>query len=120
MRKRTISTLVILGILLAGSSIISATGASAKSAYPCTYTTSEPALYEGNSGTAVQQLQCELNYSLEGSAHHPLTVDGSFGQLTETAVLAFQRCAGIDMDGQVGPQTWGALDYWFTSPNFVC
>ena len=36
-------------------------------------------------------------------------VDGIFGQQTEQAVRAFQRGQGIDADGIVGPDTWGAL-----------
>lgn len=37
-------------------------------------------------------------------------IDGEFGPLTESALLAFQAAAGIDTDGEVGPQTWTALE----------
>jgi zinc D-Ala-D-Ala carboxypeptidase len=119
MNKRIVGTLAALAVLLAGG-VVTATDASARSYGACTYTSAEPALYQGDSGTAVKQLQCELNLSLSSSTHVPLNVDGSFGGLTEAAVLNFQQCANIHVDGQVGPQTWGSLDYWFASPNYVC
>lgn len=36
-------------------------------------------------------------------------LDGAFGALTRTAVLAFQADNGLATDGVVGPQTWTAL-----------
>jgi peptidoglycan hydrolase-like protein with peptidoglycan-binding domain len=35
--------------------------------------------------------------------------DGIYGPITRAAVKAFQRDAGIIVDGLVGPQTWTAL-----------
>ncbi|MFI6448510.1 peptidoglycan-binding protein [Kitasatospora sp. NPDC050543] len=35
--------------------------------------------------------------------------DGAFGPLTRDAVTWYQTCAGIDVDGVVGPQTHAAL-----------
>jgi hypothetical protein len=35
--------------------------------------------------------------------------DGDFGTKTEMAVKWFQRMAGIEVDGMVGPETWGKL-----------
>lgn len=35
--------------------------------------------------------------------------DGSYGPNTATAVTAFQNSLGLDPDGIVGPDTWGAL-----------
>lgn len=36
-------------------------------------------------------------------------VDGKFGKKTESAVKQFQGAKGLEVDGQVGPDTWAAL-----------
>ena len=41
---------------------------------------------------------------------HPLTPDGIFGPITESAVMAFQTENGLTPDGIDGPGTWGALE----------
>jgi peptidoglycan hydrolase-like protein with peptidoglycan-binding domain len=40
---------------------------------------------------------------------HAVDVDGIFGPRTEAAVEAFQRDAGIGIDGIVGPAMWSKL-----------
>jgi peptidoglycan hydrolase-like protein with peptidoglycan-binding domain len=50
-----------------------------------------------------------LQEALRESHHFAARVDGSFGRNTESAVRAFQREAGLDDDGVVGPETWAAL-----------
>ncbi|WBP87776.1 peptidoglycan-binding domain-containing protein [Kitasatospora cathayae] len=126
MRKnRIVLSLAGAGLVVA-SAIGTAGSAAATTATPdqaspsCNYTNSEPTLSRGSSGTAVKQLQCELNLSLSPSSHTPLNIDGSFGPATQTAVYQFQSCAGLSVDGIVGPNTWGSLDYWYQSPNYVC
>lgn len=61
-------------------------------------------LAEGASGVCVSVLQELLDYYGGG-----LSVDGSFGALTTTAVKDFQSKLGIGVDGQVGPVTKNAL-----------
>jgi hypothetical protein len=51
--------------------------------------------------TAIQHLLRARGYSL--------TVDGSFGSITEGKVKAFQQSRGLVADGVVGPKTWAAL-----------
>jgi lipoprotein-anchoring transpeptidase ErfK/SrfK len=62
-------------------------------------------LRDGDSGPAVVALQqrlSSLGYWL-GSA------DGKYGDATRQAVVAFQKIAGLDRDGVVGPRTAAAL-----------
>ncbi|MFI1869980.1 peptidoglycan-binding protein [Streptomyces jumonjinensis] len=61
---------------------------------------------KGMVGSKVRQIQCLLNNNYDYS----LEVDGRFGTATDTAVRAVQSCSGIEVDGQVGPQTWKYLD----------
>lgn len=66
-----------------------------------------PTLRRGSTAPEVAVLQQRLN---EDGADPPLAVDGIFGRLTAAAVRAFQRRHGLQVDGIVGPQTWGLLD----------
>lgn len=59
---------------------------------------------QGSSGPAVVALQRQLN--AHGAS---LTVDGSFGPATASAVRNFQSSQGLSVDGIAGPQTWQAL-----------
>lgn len=63
-----------------------------------------PTLRRGAKGDLVAQLQTFL--SKDGSK---LAIDGIFGPGTQSAVRAFQRKYNLDVDGVVGPQTWGKL-----------
>ncbi|WP_399887776.1 protein kinase [Streptomyces sp. BBFR51] len=61
----------------------------------------------GDGGSQVRELQCLLRHL------HGITevgeVDGDFGPMTHGAVVTFQKRAGLDADGMVGPATWRAL-----------
>ena len=67
----------------------------------------------GSTGTAVKVLQRGLG---------GLTVDGSFGPLTQSAVKAFQSKKGLTVTGVVDARTWNAVElkvhpllpYWGT------
>lgn len=58
----------------------------------------------GSTGEAVKAVQSQLN-----TRGYGLTVDGSFGPATDTAVRDFQGDHGLTVDGVVGKQTWNAL-----------
>ena len=82
-----------------------------------------PTLRKGDKGAYVTLLQTELlnrGYSLPKYG-----ADGSFGNETMKAVLAFQGDAGLKQDGIVGENTWAALEgeqpekYTVTIPHLV-
>lgn len=57
----------------------------------------------GGSVSALQQRLGDLGYWLGAP-------DGTYGQLTRQAVMAFQKVAGLGRDGVAGPATLAALD----------
>jgi len=68
----------------------------------------------GSRGEAVKAVQRELNQKRSAG----LSVTGSFGAATLTAVKAFQRHMGMTAHGKVGPVTWKKLLWHFDRPNF--
>ncbi|MER6286335.1 serine/threonine-protein kinase [Streptomyces sviceus] len=73
----------------------------------CTYYSGTELTDYGDKGQRVVQVQCMLTkrgYSVGGSG-----VDGEFGRDTQSAVKQFQSAKGLEVDGQVGPNTWAAL-----------
>lgn len=64
----------------------------------------------GSSGDAVRTIQTALNtVAPYVPGIPPLTVDGVFGNITQNAVMVFQRQFGLTQDGIVGPITWNRL-----------
>lgn len=56
------------------------------------------------------ELIAELQRALTRVGHDPGSPDGTFGQNTEEAVVAFQQANGLSPDGIVGPETADALN----------
>jgi peptidoglycan hydrolase-like protein with peptidoglycan-binding domain len=82
------------------------TPSASKPATPAPSATDDGKLKRGEEGAAVVALQkrlTELGY-WNGKA------DGSFGSLTQQAVFALQKAAGLSRDGVVGPKTQKALE----------
>ena len=64
-------------------------------------------LYKGHKGQDVKALQLLLLGN--GISCGNWGADGDFGSDTDAAVRAYQRKKGLDVDGIVGPATWGKL-----------
>ena len=74
------------------------------------------ALRTGSTGSAVEQVQFWLNTLAQYESALPsLSVDGSYGAATASAVRAFQRRYGLTVDGVVGRETWNAIYNEFRS-----
>lgn len=68
-------------------------------------------LRKGDKGEQVKTLQrllLALGYKMKNGLR-TYKVDGSFGQATLNAVLAFQKAEKLTQDGVVGAKTWNAL-----------
>jgi murein L,D-transpeptidase YcbB/YkuD len=64
-----------------------------------------PVLIRGSKGWAVKKLQKLLN----DLPYIKIHVSEHFDRWTTTAVLQFQKHAGLEQDGVVGPKTWRSL-----------
>ncbi len=73
------------------------------------YDYSKPILRMGSRGDWVRELQKKLNYAVYRTTND-LVLDGIFGSNTNHAVEYFQSIYNINVDGIVGPQTWGLLE----------
>lgn len=70
-----------------------------------------PLIYKGSRGDEVRLAQQLVNGKMAGTRGYvPLEEDGIFGKLTDAAARAFQKKAGLVVDGEVGPKTWAALE----------
>lgn len=59
---------------------------------------------------AAQAMLAHHGYADENSEDGTCATDGIFGPGTETAVKDYQQFVRIVIDGQVGPETWEALE----------
>ena len=68
------------------------------------------ALRQGDKGLEVRLIQFWLRLAADNySALRTVTVDGSYGSATVSAVQAFQTLFGLTSDGVVGRSTWNKL-----------
>ena len=52
----------------------------------------------------------DLQEALTAAGYNPGAADGTYGEQTEAAVVAFQEANGLAVDGRVGPETAAALN----------
>lgn len=70
-----------------------------------TCTVDLPVLRQGSNNGYVTTLQTMLNYKNKAG----LSVDGAFGALTRSALLAYQQKCNISKSGEADKATWSAL-----------
>jgi hypothetical protein len=76
------------------------------------YSVRLPMLKKGSSGKSVKALQLLLiGYGGEPAkmVKNAGGADGDFGPATDQAVRQYQKDKGLEIDGSVGPATWGSL-----------
>jgi len=112
-------TLAVAAVLpLYGPTVVQAAESAAVTAVAvCGHTSAQPTLQQGSTGDAAVEAQCELSLATKPSAYTPIAADGSFGPASATRLKEFQRCAGLGVDGVLGPQTWTALNIWAAQPH---
>ena len=79
-----------------------------KPTVPHTQEASFEVVKKGSKGPWVKKLQSALNRVAEAS-EPALKADGKFGPSTRSALISFQRQAGLDADGVAGYNTYQAL-----------
>jgi peptidoglycan hydrolase-like protein with peptidoglycan-binding domain len=67
-----------------------------------------PVLSHGMRSAQVELAQAALNFHATGGDLR-LTVDGKFGDQTKARTMSFQRAAGLEPDGRIGPLTEAKL-----------
>ncbi|MGW1375013.1 peptidoglycan-binding domain-containing protein [Streptomyces sp. NPDC002446] len=117
-RRRTaaaVAAATLAGLLLAAAPAVAhsaitpsapAHTAAKSAAAHCGYYDGTATTQRGDRGDRVREIQCLINV---WSGGHALDVDGAFGPRTESWVVHFQDVNNLQVDGIVGPQTWGAL-----------
>ncbi|KND41724.1 MULTISPECIES: GH25 family lysozyme [Streptomyces] len=111
-------TLAVAAVLpLYGPTAVQAAPSAVTAVAVCGHTSAQPTLQRGSTGASTFEAQCELNLATKPSRYTPIAADGSYGAATETRVKDFQRCAGLGVDGVLGPNTWAALNTWAAQPR---
>lgn len=65
-----------------------------------------PTIKRSSKGEYVKEAQKKLNYK----GNYNLSIDGSFGSKTDSAVRNFQKKNKLSVDGSIGPKTWKVLN----------
>ncbi|WP_328415285.1 peptidoglycan-binding protein [Micromonospora sp. NBC_00389] len=110
LRSRVLASRVVLALaVVLGASLVTASPASAHTAYPGLHMLCKEATPCINSGNLVRFWQRHL-WADEGYSD----IDGAFGSNTHNATVRWQQLynathpVDIDVDGWVGPETWEA------------
>lgn len=107
--------LVILALLVA--TFVPLRPALAQEDLPFTAADIEAAQYDGRdlpSGRSA--LTAKVQILLDRSGTSPGVIDGFKGAMSQSAITAFERRAGLPMDGLMDPHVWNLLQAWATRP----
>ena len=99
--------MIVFVVALVGSALTLGRAQEAAAGKQQSSKTSLPTLRQGDSGSAVEDLQRRLNARLAPSPE--LDVDGDFGAATRSALMRFQRSKGLNATGIADNATWDAL-----------
>ncbi len=89
-----------------GAPAVTPTPTPAPTPTPSPTPTENPSLRNGSSGDEVRALQ----RALKDLGYYTGSVDGDFGEGTESAVRAFQKANGLYVDGVAGPRTMSVIN----------
>ncbi|WP_240643505.1 L,D-transpeptidase family protein [Paracoccus siganidrum] len=107
--RRHLSSLAILLSLAAAPAALADT--------PFTTADIEAAQYDGGdlpSGRSA--LTAKVQVLLDRSGVSPGVIDGFRGGMSESAIMAFERRAGLPMDGRMDPHVWNLLQAYIGAP----
>lgn len=116
--RRLAASAAIVSTLMAGTTALTLSGATAASATESTDIAARcgwhdaltpPTIRYGSTGNAVREAQCLLGY--RGFSVGSSGIDGRFGPDTLEATTDFQAECRISADGIIGPITWNRLRY---------
>lgn len=76
--------------------------------------------WQGLSGQCVKDIQVLANHKLPYIPDRTtIAEDGAYGPQTKAGIIRIQQAGGLTQDGIVGPNTWGALCYDWTSRPYA-
>ncbi len=99
--------MLVVGLTVGATAVAVTGGAQPAAAVTCTIATTQRAGSVGPAVVCVQSRLVELGF-------RPGPLDGAFGSMTKSAVIAFQRSRRLYADGIVGPKTGTAMGIWST------
>ncbi|HSW36814.1 MAG TPA: peptidoglycan-binding domain-containing protein [Candidatus Saccharimonadales bacterium] len=122
LNMRGFSQHLVLAVVVVGFGVVGAYLFVRSHAATCTSYT----YAQGVNGTCVANIQKMLNgltYERQPNSDlgsNQLAVDGSFGPLTKSKIVGFQKFSvdHLVVDGKVGPKTWNSLCLYVTQLDF--